>query len=325
MLAITIDAYSGRDNPSRFLKDDEATKLIRELRRNREAWGTHDPAVPRLGFRGVTIEFMEDGLARSLGLPQEIHLATGNALNEEKAQEIAERLINGMVGEKGSRRERNDPIEFTQVLAQHLIGEMLLMSTGRPDLTVVDIPWSPGVRVPGIEYIWGHLTPSSPPDPGQRPHIHEDIRCPIEVREFDPDYWNDPAHVRLNNCYNYATNHRTGTRAQPGWASGIQLHTFDCNEVTNAALADGAKRRGECCKDEEKPRWLIALVHDPIKEDYHWYRLHAEGFWGHKPGRLRATNLDNSQRIVHNPEHCDRGGYNEFCGYFYAPRSIRVE
>ena len=43
MLVITIDAYSGRDNPSRILDGADATQLIRELARNRGAFGTDAP------------------------------------------------------------------------------------------------------------------------------------------------------------------------------------------------------------------------------------------------------------------------------------------
>ncbi len=325
MLVSTIDAYSGRENPSRMFDGAEATTLLRELSRNRGVFGTHDPAAPRLGFRGVTVEFLADGMARKYGVPHEIHLATGNSQNEGKAQEIAEKLIRGMVSQKGLRRQRNDLIDFTPALADRLVQEMDMMNVGQPDLTVHDISWLEGLRVPGTEYIWGHQTHSAPRGPDEHWHIHKGILCPIEVREYDPDHWNDPAHVFRNNCYNYATNLRTGTRAQAGWAGGVELHTFSCDEVSNAALKDGAKKRGDCCKDEEKPRWFMALVRDPVKDDFHWYRLHAEGFWGHKPGRMSATNLDNSKRIVHNPEFCDRGSYTEFCGYFYAPNSMRVE
>src|SRR4051812_6632643 len=104
MLAITIDEYSGGGNPSRVLEDAEVRPLLRELTRNRGALGTPDLAFPRLGFREVTIEFLSDGLARKYDLPHKIHLGTGNAQQEGKAQEIAEKLIQSMVGKKGRRR-----------------------------------------------------------------------------------------------------------------------------------------------------------------------------------------------------------------------------
>ena len=58
--------------------------------------------------------------------------------------------------------------------------------------------------------------------------------------------------------------------------------------------------------------------------DYHWYRKQTGGFWGHKPGGTPAKNVDNSNRVITNPATADRGPYTLFCGYFYAPKSMRV-
>ena len=67
----------------------------------------------------------------------------------------------------------------------------------------------------------------------------------------------------------------------------------------------------------------MALVVDP-GYDYHWYRHQRGGFWGHKPGSTAARNVDNSNVVIANPETCTRGGYTDFCGYFYAGRSVVI-
>jgi hypothetical protein len=158
-----------------------------------------------------------------------------------------------------------------------------------------------------------------------KPPVERPPMCKFELREFEPGFWNEPFRVLHNNCYNYATNRRTDSFAQPG-RGGSSTYPLDTREgVTKAALADGLRPRGDCCPDDEKPRWLVALVRDPLSTDFHWYRLHEEGFWGHKLADYPATNLDSSGRIIYNPEECDPGGYTEFCGYFYVPKSARVE
>jgi len=96
-----------------------------------------------------------------------------------------------------------------------------------------------------------------------------------------------------------------------------------CNAVTTAAMADGLVKRCKCLPISEWPRRLMALVIDP-GSDYHWYRHQRGGFWGHKPGNTAARNTDNSNVIITNPETCDRGGYTDFCGYFYAGRSVVI-
>jgi hypothetical protein len=148
-------------------------------------------------------------------------------------------------------------------------------------------------------------------------------QCQYEVSQFNPGFWNVPAVQPYNNCYNYGRNWRTDTFAQPGRAHGAQTNTMACNTVTTAAMADGLVKRCKCLPASEWPRRLMALVIDP-GWDYHWYRHQRGGFWGHKPGSTAARNTDNSSVVITNPETCDRGGYTDFCGYFYAGVSVVI-
>jgi hypothetical protein len=148
-------------------------------------------------------------------------------------------------------------------------------------------------------------------------------KCQYEVSQFNPGFWNTPTVQPRNNCYNYARNWRTDTFAQPGRAHGAQTGTMACNTVTTAALADGLVPRCKCLPESEYPRRLMALVIDP-GVDYHWYRHQRGGFWGHKPGSTAARNIDNGGVVIANPETCDRDGYTDFCGYFYAGRSVVI-
>jgi hypothetical protein len=132
--------------------------------------------------------------------------------------------------------------------------------------------------------------------------------------------------LEASNCYNYASNKRTDTFAQPGRGCGNIYKAITCAEMMRASLCDGLHRRLDCFPDSEKPRYLVALVVAPGPGfiDFHWYRKQKEGFWGHKPGGTAARNTDNSGRVITNPETCDRGPYTQFCGYFYTCRSQRI-
>jgi hypothetical protein len=149
------------------------------------------------------------------------------------------------------------------------------------------------------------------------------VTCFIELGKFNPGFWNDPAYIYRNNCYNYASNKRTNTFAQPGRGSGHMYTAITCPAVTAAAMSDGLHHRFDCFPDSEKPRWLVALVVGP-GFDYHWYRKQQDGFWGHKPGGTAARNYDNNGQVITNPETCARGPYTDFCGYFYVPRSQKI-
>jgi hypothetical protein len=91
--------------------------------------------------------------------------------------------------------------------------------------------------------------------------------CGFEAGMFNPWFWNDPAHIGRNNCYNYATNRRTDTFAQPGRATGHMYHAIDCADVTSGAVSDGASLT--CAPPNQAPRWFMALVIAP-GWDYHW-------------------------------------------------------
>jgi hypothetical protein len=140
-----------------------------------------------------------------------------------------------------------------------------------------------------------------------------------------PGFWNNnPTVMSSNNCYNYASNWRTNTFAQPGRGCGRIYTQIPCAEVTRAALCDGMHHRFGCFPESEKPRYLVALVVIPGGGDFHWYRKHTEGFWGHKAGGTAARNYDNSGNVIYNPKTANRGPYTIFCGYFYGCNSQRM-
>ena len=121
-----------------------------------------------------------------------------------------------------------------------------------------------------------------------------------------------------------ATGEPTHSLSRAGHASGAQANIMACNTVTaGPAMADGLVKRCNCFPQSEYPRRLMALVIN-TGWDYHWYRHERGGFWGHKPGEYCRRNYDNSSAIIVNPEMCNRGGYTDFCDYFYAGLSVVI-
>ena len=94
--------------------------------------------------------------------------------------------------------------------------------------------------------------------------------CNLWSAYYNPGFWNDPYSISGNNCYNYASNSRTHTFAQPGRAHGCN-YTIGCSSVHNAAQCDGLT---DTCGSNAT--YLVALVIWP-EEDYHWYHWH--GVW----------------------------------------------
>ncbi|MBB5159109.1 hypothetical protein [Saccharopolyspora phatthalungensis] len=296
MLRITIDVFSGRPNPSYELTDAEARDLLQDVARRRDTITGVAEGFDGLGFRGVIVESLTDALADEFGgdLPAKFKVGGGAAADEANGLDIAERLVRGLADHEPAPDSTPVGASLMQYLVD-LLREPPGAATGRD------------ARGPG----------ESEPSP-------RDDTCGIESDKFDPDFWNAADVITKNNCYNYASDWRTDTFAQPGLGAGEVWQSLSCQDVTRAALADGCHRQFDCFPDSEKPRRLVALVMAP-DIDYHWYRIHTheEGFWGHKPGGTAARNVDNSNRLITNPETCDRGMYTQFCGYFYTCLSQR--
>ena len=79
---------------------------------------------------------------------------------------------------------------------------------------------------------------------------------------YDPSHWNGPAHVRRNNCYNYASTIRNNTFAQPGFGAGQPYpFLFTAEDMKRATEADGCvslvAKKHMCAP--KGPEHLIAL------------------------------------------------------------------
>lgn len=138
------------------------------------------------------------------------------------------------------------------------------------------------------------------------------------VPPYDPGKWNIPNVQPYNNCYNYGNDKITNTFAQPGRGSGSTIGDARCATVGPAAQRDGLRSIPNVPAATPADGHYVALVSSDSWNDYHWYRLDNNMLWSHKPGRTAATNLDNSGRTISDPRTCNRGPYNNFCGYFHC-------
>jgi len=307
MLRIEIDLFSGRFNPVWMITDaTEAERLLRTIAERPGVTARQGTGTSGLGFREVRISVLADDEARFKRLPPRFALASTAVKDFKNSAALAEGVIESMPLESKIRLLEHATTPLSREMREIVLARFhrFLDKHARP-------------RKP---------KPPKPPYNPLRTTIHDDKckKCEYEVSQFNPGFWNTPAVQPHNNCYNYARDWRTDTFAQPGRAHGAQTFTWQCNTVSTAAMADGLKKRCDCLPQSEWPRRLMALVIDP-NVDYHWYRHQRGGFWGHKPGGTAARNVDNSNVIVTNPETCDRGGYTDFCGYFYAGVSVVID
>jgi hypothetical protein len=303
MLQITADMFSGRQNPAWIVADEqEARSVLKELADRRSMLAETAPADLGLGFRGLEVEILNDELAQDTGLPNRLYVA-------KRAQGVPAAM--GALGER-------------------LLG---LISRAEPAVSSIEgaLPFDESLTSFIAQQI-AQVSRTTQADVVQEERVGEQavvptVTCQIEFAPYNPGFWNnDPTIRATNNCYNYASNKRTNTFAQPGRGCGHMYTAITCPEMTRASLCDGLHHRFDCFPDSEKPRYLVALVVAPGPGfiDFHWYRKMKEGFWGHKPGSTPVRNVDNSGKLILDPATCDRGPYTRFCGYFYTCKSQKI-
>jgi hypothetical protein len=287
-LRITIDVFSGRPNPSFIVEGDEEREILARSAPARSA-GRKARAVPLnrlptsiLGYRGLRIEPLAKPGARRAATPQrELRIAGGLAF-----------------GPRGGLPTADPRVE-----------DFVCGTTGPPRLGGLG-PQFPGIL---LEEIWRfrHLLERYPWRPIPWPIRPRCLCAPL----WEPSWWNDAGQVQWNNnCYNYATNYRSDSYAQPGLANGAMYTSITCSAVSAGAIADAlidAPSANNRCPREGH---LVALVVGP-GFDFHWYRKGRNGYWTHKPGGTQATQLDNSGNLISDPRTADRDGYTHFCGF----------
>lgn len=300
-LRVEIDVFSGRPNPVIEVDDQRAAELLERLGPGRVL--DHDeggPAAPPvLGYRGVVLEQLDRGRE---DLPRRIRVVDQKAFGRGLAHELAdptleEDLLSPRFLEEAAGNLADSGVDDG---VDELADRVLQLRAQLQEVQWWQVPeW------------WGKIVL-----PWPKP-------CPCGP-VYEPNWWNVPSRQPYNNCYNYATNYRTNTYAQPGKAAGAQYTSLNCASVRPAAIADeliDAPGADNMCPSEGH---LVALVVAP-GWDYHWYRKDKTGWWSHKPGGTAATNLDNAGQLIADPMNADRGPYTEFCTFLIVKHGhIRI-
>ena len=215
MLRITVDMFSGLPNPMQIVEGNGARELMQEIARNLPAIAAMEAAGEEklgLGYRGLVVEALSAELPTKYDLPSSFRLA--NTANP-KGLEIAERIVSSM-------RQAQVLDAGVHAMVIHELQRLGSEEEGDQE----DAPAAPAAPAPNA--------------------LAAAARCQYHTAMFNPGFWNDPAHIQRNNCYNYASNRRTDTFAQPGRATGHQAQTMACDKVTAGALSDGLHRRYDC-------------------------------------------------------------------------------
>src|ERR1043165_7248628 len=278
---ITVDIFSGRPNPTVELSDKEAQEVIQRLKPSEPL--AHDEAeraaTPILGYRGLIIE--QTGAQTIKELPSRFRLTTGSLVGSGLAHRAADPAFEEFFfSNKGPFKKVKEATKL-----RTLIQAEVPRTTELRKKLLLPIPLCPFK-----------------------------ILCACAPL-YEPGWWNDSGQKQFNNnCYNYATNYRTDTFAQPGQAAGAMYTALTCAAVLPAAVADALEDQPGANNKCPPEGHLVALVIAP-NIDFHWFRKGRNGLWTHKPGGTAVTNVDNSGKLITDPRTADRGMYTDFCTF----------
>ena len=299
MLRVTIDIFSGRPNPTWIVGADQSAPILREIALHPGIVVDSSHEIGGLGYRRVILDQLDGRMVQEYGLPRAFAIADAATDCDTKGIEIAQKLIDGAALQGSSV---GGPTGGGDAIMTADTRKFFSCQIGRATRPATMMP-APADEVP--------------------PETMLPSLSSYETTPFEADHWNDPTHIRCNNCYAYAANRRTDTFAQPGRASGREPASFTFEEIMEAAVNDGAVDAANGANATEAPRYLVALFIWP-GHDYHWYRLHSDGSWGHKPGTKPVRTVDNVGTSILDPRVCSRADYSDFCGFLIIPKQCRI-
>jgi hypothetical protein len=311
MITVELDIFSGNPNPKWTLSKGEANDLLDRVMADRTL-AAPPQTVGGLGYRGFVIS-VDDTRWKRGKIPSKFYISGKHSIGAERF------LLNtneaGQSVKDDVRQAAQDSIEATDRAWAQLWSDYAQGKVVRPK-----------GEEPGAGPVIGSAKPDISPD--TPPKIGEDsvsaMACGTLLYSSDTNFsfWNGDTYSQWNNnCYNFASNYKSNTFAQPGRKSNVP-NSLNCGDYYGAmgyaAAYDG--HTNACWSGYE---YLTCFVIWP-GNDYHWYRLCANGHWCHKPGSTPARNYDNSGYWITDPYYCNRGNYTVFCSYRYFPHGWSV-
>lgn len=290
--------FSGRPNPEMILDDAAARQLLKKLSFG-DLRTTDDKSTPfpsMLGYRGIIIQ--QTGRI-SKKLPERLHYAHDAVYAGEMSAKAEAGLESFVFDNVKSLKGVKDIPDFRNVL-ERLIKQYL----DKRSLYNENVLRWQSIK----DFYEDYFRPVKPV-------------CPCAPTP-DLAAWNsNPSVTGSNNCYNYGTNYRSDTYAQPGEATGQKWNDLSaCNvpaghiSAKMGAVSDGLIDKPNQDNKCISPGHLVALVNAP-NYDYHWYRKGSNGKWSHKMASTPASVFDNSGNPITDPRTADRGSYVNFCTF----------
>jgi hypothetical protein len=292
-IQLTLDIFSGRPNPTVTLDGSKAKKFLDEIPEVKKFKANSKATSPEpfnLGFRGILISRLDK---KTKGLPEVIRITpdmlfSGNKSLKKESSNYEKNIFDVLKDFKDIKNKDEFKGFLQKEILRYLSERKKFMKKSITGGSSIIAQINTCTCAPKHEIAWWN-------DGGQKQHN--------------------------NNCYNYSTNYRTDTFAQPGKASNAMYTSLSGCTVAASQKSAKSGAVADCLIDTPLANnkcpgegHLVALVIAP-NFDYHWYRKGPDGKWSHKPGGTSATLLDNAGNPISDPRTASRGPYTQFCTF----------
>lgn len=142
-------------------------------------------------------------------------------------------------------------------------------------------------------------------------------------------YQANPEYTIHSNCYAYALGLLGHGAACPGrlmFSEDDPRRGYPDEEVTREKLIENLMKDGLTPITEDQVSTdsqisIIAGYYVP-HDDFHFLRLHKDGYWSHQRGKAGKINmLDSNGHLITDPQQADHKQFRDFIGYFALPKS----
>jgi hypothetical protein len=314
MLEVELDIFSGMPNPTWILSNKQEDDLFQLMRAEPSQASPATSTSTRfgLGYRGLIVRRIKTDdskwdkalAAEKVSLPEEFRLG----IKPAKKNSAADYLV---------KTAEPQGVRLMDAVQEAVSKGVTLVPRPRG-------PADPSVPIDRKRVEKAEIAVDVPYKLDSKEH-ETWWACGSNYFNANASFFNDPAHVTKNNCYCFASNHRPDIRyALPGKRGGHPATVMSCGNVIDGLRADGW--RDGC---QTNTLTIVLVIWPGV--DYHFYRLVTGGpfwWWGHKPGGTPAKYTDDCGHPIYQfmgsgyaPNNICRGGYTDFCGYFYQNNS----
>lgn len=163
-------------------------------------------------------------------------------------------------------------------------------------------------------------------DPYKKEIIRKELKMAQNFAMATAPYRKNGAYEYESNCYTYALGVPERGKSVPGklcvlddMDNRMSRAEITVPNIFNMLVKD---RLQPISPDEvtanSQSQIIAAYVEAGV--DYHFFRMHKDGYWSHQKGRGgEITHLDYSQNRIRDPQQADRKWYQDFVGFFKVP------